>query len=253
MNNLDPDAVLAIVIGAIVAVHVVFGIISARVASGKGRSPDLGFLAGFLLNIFGLIIVMLMRPSIEAEARRRIQVEREYKRQRRSGTASVARAPSAERRSWRRLGSGGTVSIARAPSADGHQRVVVPVRRARYGDVVDLRFVVLSTPDQRADGLSLLSEFVTGVLYFWPEGGTHQVNFLNPYSGIDLRVAIADMAGEIVEILTLDAGDDSAIEPTNPVASAIAFRAGRFESLGIDIGDKVVLPRELRPLIWDFE
>ena len=112
---------------------------------------------------------------------------------------------------------------------------------------------MLSTPDQRADGLSLLSEFVTGVLYFWPEGGTHQVNFLNPYSGIDLRVAIADMAGEIVEILTLDAGDDSAIEPTNPVASAIAFRAGRFGSLGIDIGDKVVLPRELRPLIWDFE
>lgn len=229
MNNLDPDAVLAIVIGAIVAVHIVSGIISARVADGKGRDPLLGFAIGLLLNVFGLIIAMMMRPSVEAEAQRRIEVEREYERQRRP-------AP-----------------VARATNADGHRRVIVPVRRARYGDVVDLRFVVLSTPDQRADGLNLLSEFVTGVLYFWPKGGTHQVNFLNPYSGIDLRVAIADMSGEIEEILTLPAGSDSAIEPTNPVASAIAFRAERFESLGIDIGDKVVLPRELRPLIWDFE
>ena len=81
----DFEDFLWIVIVAIVAVHIVFGIISARVASGKGRSPDLGFLAGFLLNVFGLIVVMLMRPSIEAEARRRIEVEQEYERQQRSG------------------------------------------------------------------------------------------------------------------------------------------------------------------------
>ena len=219
----DFEDFLWIVIVAVIVVHIAFGIISARVASGKGRSPDLGFLAGFLLNIFGLIIAMMMRPSIEAEAQRRIQVEQEYERQRRP-------AP-----------------VARATNADGHRRVIVPVRRARYGDVVDLRFVVLSTPDQRADGLSLLSEFITGVFYFWPEGDTHKVGFLNPYSSLDLRVAIVDTSGTIGEILLLAAGRDSTIEPISPVTSAIAFRASRFESLGIGTGDEVVLPDELRP------
>ena len=218
----DFEDFLWIVIVALVAVHIVFGIISARVADGKGRDPLLGFALGLLLNIFGLIIAMMMRPSIEAEAQRRIQVEREYERQRRP-------AP-----------------VARTTNADGHRRVIVPIRRARYGDVVDLRFVVLSTPDQRADGLSLLSEFITGVLYFWPEGGTHKVSFLNPYSDADLRVAIVDTSGTIGEILLLAAGSDSMIEPISPVASAIAFRAQRFDSLGIDIGDKVVLSDELR-------
>ena len=225
----DFEDFLWIVIVAIVAVHIVFGLISARVADGKGRDPLLGFALGLLLNIFGLIIAMMMRPSIEAEAQRRIQVEREYERQRRP-------AP-----------------VARTTNADGHRRVIVPnrrvivpIRRARYGDVVDLRFVVLSTPDQRADGLSLLSEFITGVLYFWPEGGTHKVGFLNPYSSLDLRVAIVDTSGTIGEILLLAAGRDSTIEPISPVASAIAFRASRFESLGIGTGDEVVLPDELR-------
>ena len=232
MNNLDPDAVLAIVIGAIVAVHIVFGIISARVASGKGRSPDLGFWAGFLLNIFGLIIVMLMRPSIEAEARRRIEVEQEYERQRRSGPDPAANATNAE----------------------GYRHETISIRRARYGGVVNLRVVVLSTPDQRARGLSLLaSEAVTGILYFWPEGGTQKVNFLNPCSRIEMQVAVVDAEDRIQEFLTLAAGDDSAIEPTNPVASAIALRAWRFEDLDIDIGDEVMLLDDLRALIWGAE
>ena len=222
MNRLDPDVVLAIVLGVLIGVHLITGIISSRIAAAKGRDPLLGFAIGLLLNIFGLIIAMMMRPSIEAEAQRRIQVEQEYERQRRP-------AP-----------------IARATNADGHWRVIVPVRRARYGDVVDLRFVVLSTPDQRADGLSLLSEFITGVFYFWPEGGTHKVSFLNPYSDADLRVAIVDTSGTIAEILILAAGGDSAIEPISPVAAAIAFLAERFERLEIHTGDKVALPDELR-------
>ena len=222
----DFEDFLWIVIVAIVAVHIVFGIISARVASGKGRSPDLGFLAGFLLNIFGLIVVMLMRPSIEAEARRRIEVEQEYERQQRSGPDPAAHATDAE----------------------GHRHETIPVRRARYGDVIDLHVIVLSTLDQRARGLSVLaSEAVMGVLYFWPEGGTHKVEFLNPYSKIKMHVAVVDAEDRIEEFLTLTAGDNSAIEPTNPVGSAIAFRAERLEDIEIDIGDTVGLPHGLRP------
>ena len=236
---------LAIVIGAIVAVHIVFGIISARVASGKGRSPDPGFLAGFLLNIFGLIIVMLMRPSIEAEAQHRIAVEREYERQQRPKPDPTAHATDAEQEFGRQRRSGSD-SAAQATDAEGHRRATISVRRARYGDVIDLHVIVLSTPDQRARGLSVLaSEAVMEVLYFWPEGGMHKVEFLNPYSRIKMHVAVVDAEDRIEEFLTLAAGDNSVIEPTSSVGSAIAFRAWRFEGLDIDIGDEVVLPDEL--------
>ena len=247
MNNLDPDAVLAIVIGAIVAVHVVFGIISARVASGKGRSPVLGFWAGFLLNIFGLMIVMLMRPSIEAEARRRIEVEQEYERQQRSGSDPAAHATNVEQE--RELqGRSGLESAVHTTDAYARRRATISIRRARYGDMVDLPVVVLSTPDQRARGLSILaSEAITGVFYFWPEGGTHKVNFLNPYSRIEMHVAIVDVEDRIQEFLTLGVGGDSAIEPTNPIGSAIVFRAERLKDIEIDIGDTVGLPYGLRP------
>lgn len=225
----DMDEFFWIVIVAVVGVHIAFGIISAIVASEKGRSPELGFLAGLLLNIFGLIIVMLMRPSIAAEAQRRIKVEQEYERQRQSVLSPAVPA---------------------APAADAKlpQRATLSVRRVRYGDIVDLPVVVLSTPDQRARGLSILaSEIVTGVLYFWPEGGTHKVRFVNPYSRIEMRVAIVDAEDKIEEFLTLAAGDNSAIEPTNPVGSAIAFRVERLEDIEIDTGDIVGLPYGLRP------
>ena len=58
-------------------VSVVFGAIGAAMASEKGASGGAGFLVGFLFNAVGLIIVMLMSPSVEVEARRRIAVERE--------------------------------------------------------------------------------------------------------------------------------------------------------------------------------
>ena len=244
MNDFDlvawwPSWIMIIIV---IVVHIAFGIVSGGVALGKGRSFDLGFLVGFLLNVFGLIIVMLMRPSIEAEARRRIEVEQEYERQQRSEPDPAAHTADAEQEHerQRRLGPD---PAAHATYAEGYRRATVSVRRARYEDVIDLRVMVLSTPDQRAHGLSILaSEAITGVLYLWPEGGTHKVNFLNPYSRIEMRVAVIDAEDRIQEFLTLARGDSSVIEPTSPVGSAIAFRAWHFESLDIDIGDEVVLP-----------
>ena len=234
----DFEDFLWIVIAAIAAVHIVFGIISARVASEKGRDPLLGFALGLLLNIFGLIIAMLMRPSIEAEARRRIQVEQEYERQQRPKPDPTAHATDAEQEFGRQRQS--------VPGPATY--ATISVRRARYGDVIDLRVMVLSTLDQRARGLSILaSEPVTGVLYFWPEGGTHKVEFLNPYSRIEMRVVVVDAEDRIQEFLTLATGDNSVIEPTSSVGSAIAFRAERLADIEIDIGDIVGLPYGLRP------
>lgn len=216
MSDLDSDEILAIVIGAIIVVHLVFGIISARVASGKGRSADLGFLTGFLLNTLGLIIVMLMRPSVEAEARRRIEVEREYERQ----------------------------SSRRESHEDAEDYSVVTIKRAvGDSDSVELPVAVLSNRDQRARGLGILARnpAVGGVYYCWPEGSSGQIAFRNNQH-LDVCVLAIDAEGIVEEILMLPAYDDADIPPTNPVASAIVVSKQRFESLRIDVGDRVIVP-----------
>ena len=225
MNSLDPNAVLAIVIGALVVVHIVFGIISARVASGKGRSADLGFLTGFLLNVLGLIIVMLMRPSVEAEARRRVEVEREYERQR-SGRES-------------------------REDAEGYSIVTIK-RTVGDSDSVQLPVAVLSNRDQRARGLGMLARdpAAGGVYYWWPEGGSGQIAFRNNQH-LDVCVLAINAYGVVEEILMLPSYGDADISPTKPVGSAIAVSRRRFESLGVDVGDRVIVPQELRSLVWD--
>ena len=218
----DFEDFLWIVIVAIVAVHIVFGIISARVADGKGRDPLLGFALGLLLNIFGLIIAMMMRPSIEAEARRRIAVEREYKRQ---------QAPPAS-----------------LPQRSAGREDVRSVTFQRSADSTSVRLpvVVLSDREQRALGLGILrhDRTIGGVLYVWPDGGAHQVAFENT---LDFQVCFAAIGldGSIEEVLTASPGD--MVHPTRAVASAVAVPRGRFDSLEIGVGDKVVLPDELRP------
>ena len=220
MNDLDPNAVLAIVIGAIIVVHLVFGIISARVASGKGRSADLGFLTGFLLNVLGLIIVMLMRPSVEAEARRRVEVEREYER----------------------------VRSRRETRATAEDYSILTIKRA-VGDSRSIRLTVavLSNRNQRARGLSILARdpATIGVYYCWPEEGGGPIAFRNN-GEFEVCILAINAYDVVEEILMLPSHDDADILPTNPVASAIAVSRQRFESLGVDVGALVRLPDDLR-------
>ena len=216
MSDLTPDEVLAIVIGALVVVDIVFGIVSARVASGKGRSAELGFLTGFLLSVLGLIIVMLMRPSVEAEARRRVEVEREYERQR----------------------------FRRESREDAQGYSVVTIKRAvGDSDSVQLPVALLSNRDQRARGLGILARdpATGGVYYWWPKGGSGQIAFRNNQH-LDVCVLAIDAEGVIEEILMLPSYGDADVSPTNPVASAIAVSRQRFESLGVDIGGRVIGP-----------
>lgn len=226
MNDLDPGTFLAIVIGALIVVHIVFGIISARVASGKGRSADLGFWTGFLLNVLGLIIVMLMRPSVEAEARRRVEVEREYERVR-------TMQPPLSQSSYRT-----------------EDRGAVTIQRASDATDVRLPVTVLATPDDRAFGLDVLRDPTAGgVLHLWPEGGVHRVAFLNTLD-VEICVLALDAKGVTTEILTLRPRDDANVYPAEPIACAIAVPKERFDALGVNVGDRVIVPRELRPLVW---
>lgn len=225
MSDLDPDTFRAIVIGALVVVHIAFGIISARVASARGRSADLGFLTGFLLNVLGLIIVMLMRPSVEAEARRRLEVEREYER--------VRTTQSSQRQSSYPTDDVNAVTIQRA------------------SDSVEIRLPVteLATPEDRALGLDALRDLTAGgVLYLWPEGGVHRVAFRNTLD-VEICVLALDAKGVTTEILTLRPRDDANVYPAEPIACAIAVPKERFDALGVNVGDRVIIPRELWPLV----
>ena len=59
----------------IVAVWLAFGLGGAFIMSGKGRTGLGGFTLGALLGPIGLILAMLIRPSIEHEANRQVRIE----------------------------------------------------------------------------------------------------------------------------------------------------------------------------------
>lgn len=220
MSDLDSDEVLAIVIGAIIVVHLVIGIICGQIAAAKGRDPLLGFVTGALLDIFGLIIVMLMRPSVEAEARRRVEVERAYERQR-SGRQS---------------------------REDAEDYSVVTIKRSvDDSDSIQLPVAVLSNRDQRARGLGILARnpAAGGVYYCWPEGDNGPIAFRNNQH-LDVCVLAINAEGVVEEILMLPSYGDADVSPTNPVASAIVVSRRRFESLEVEIGALVRLPDDLR-------
>ena len=57
-------------------VWVAFGVIGAMIMSKKGRSGVGGFLLGICLGIIGLIVALVMSPSLDHEVERRREIER---------------------------------------------------------------------------------------------------------------------------------------------------------------------------------
>lgn len=58
---------------ALIGIWLVCGLLGAVIGSGKGRAGS-GLVLGLLLGVIGLIIVALMSPNPEAEARRQSQI-----------------------------------------------------------------------------------------------------------------------------------------------------------------------------------
>lgn len=52
-----------------------FGVIGAMIMSGRGRSGCGGFALGVLLGPIGLIIALLIRPSVQNEAERQMEID----------------------------------------------------------------------------------------------------------------------------------------------------------------------------------
>lgn len=257
MNDLDPDTLLAIMIGTLIAVDIAFGIISARVASGKGRSAALGFLTGFILNVLGLIIVMLMRPSVEAEARRRVEVEREYEHQREgqcflsrsepANHAKLSAGPDSQSPPWI---PAETVEYATSFIAIRRSGFLGGVGEALGFGAARIHVAVLSSREQRTHGLAKLEHIARndpethGVLYWWPGEGEHRFAFHNA-SALEVCIMAVDPRGSIIEILTLPARGDVDFYPTDPIGSAIAVPKSEFKALWVSVGDRFLISRDL--------
>ena len=204
-----------IIVWIVVVIQVIFGFVAGGVASRRGHSWTLGFLAGLLLNVLGLILVMLMRPSVEVEARRRIEVEQEYDRQRKFGEA------------WA-----------------GHEDDTVAIQSHSGGEIMILPVVVLSTRDERERGLSLLADTPSiNVLYVWPQTSARERRFLNPSTSLEVLIATIADDGEVEELHRLR---PRGLLKTTPSNAIIAVRHGRFVDLQVDVGDRVLIPEKIR-------
>ena len=64
---------------------VILGIIGAQITMAKGRNGAVGFLLGFFLALYGLLICFLLAPSIENEAQRKVEIERAANKYRNGG------------------------------------------------------------------------------------------------------------------------------------------------------------------------
>ena len=204
-----------IIFWIVVVIQVIFGFVAGGVASRRGHSWTLGFLAGLLLNILGLILVMLMRPSVEVEARRRIEVEQEYERQRKFGEA------------WA-----------------GHEDDTVAIQSHSGGELMILPVVVLSTTNERERGISLLVDApAINVLYVWPQTSARERRFLNPSTSLEVSIATVADDGEVEELHRLR---PRGLLKTTPSNAIIAVRHGRFVDLQVDVGDRVLIPEKIR-------
>ncbi len=59
-----------------VALWIVAGIATAVIASNKGRNGVQWFVIGFILGVFGPLIALGIRPTVESEAERQNHIER---------------------------------------------------------------------------------------------------------------------------------------------------------------------------------
>ena len=69
----------------VVLIWLVCGFIGSAIMSGKGHGSCGGWALGLLLGPIGIVIALLWRPTIESEAERQLEIDREIRRRRDQG------------------------------------------------------------------------------------------------------------------------------------------------------------------------
>ncbi len=126
---------------------------------------------------------------------------------------------------------------------------VVVERSASDLDDLVLGVLVADTPERQTRGMMYRNGLpaASGMLFVWADPIPRTGGFWNPNVPIDLDVAWLDADGVIREFTVLIAQDETIKRPAAPYVSVMEMPRGRFDELGIALGDRVVIPRTLRP------
>ncbi len=110
---------------------------------------------------------------------------------------------------------------------------------------IELGVFIADTPERRGRGLMYASGLPpTNAMLFVFEDPPVLSGFWNDNVPIDLHVAFLDAEGRIMEILTLEARSREIRQPQQPYSYALEVPAGRFDALGIGLGDRLIVTLE---------
>ena len=109
--------------------------------------------------------------------------------------------------------------------------------------------LVADTPDRRRRGLMYWSDLPpnSGMIFIWEETQARRSGFWNRNVPMDLSVAWLGQDGTILEITTLWAQDETTIRPGQDYVFVMEMPRGRFEEMGVGVGDRVLIPQTLLP------
>ncbi len=110
---------------------------------------------------------------------------------------------------------------------------------------LELGVFIADTPERRGRGLMYASGLppANAMLFVFEDPPVHS-GFWNDNVPIDLHVAFLDAEGRIIEILTLEARSREIRQPQQPYSYALEVPAGRFDALGIGLGDRLIVTLE---------
>lgn len=109
--------------------------------------------------------------------------------------------------------------------------------------------LVANTPDRRSRGMMYWSGLPpnSGMIFIWEQTRARTGGFWNQNVPIDVSVAWLDRDGTILEFSKLLAGDETIKRPQQPYFFVLEMPHGGFEQMGIELGDRVIIPETLLP------
>ena len=119
----------------------------------------------------------------------------------------------------------------------------------RESGALTLAVLVADTPERRSRGMMYRSGLPprSGMIFIWEQTHPRSGGFWNPNVPIDLDVAWLDRDGVILEFTVLIANDSEIKRPEQDYWFVLEMPRGRFEELGIRLGDRVLIPPTLLP------
>ncbi len=116
------------------------------------------------------------------------------------------------------------------------------------GDIT-IGVLVANTSDRRRRGMMYWNGLPpeSGMIFIWEQTRARSGGFWNQKVPIDLNVAWLGRDGSILEFSTLLAEDETIKSPQQEYFFVLEMPRGRFEELGIRVGDRVSIPETLLP------